>query len=110
VRAREASSEAETDPRARRSLLEGVVSPRARRSPFEGGADPRARRGLLEGALDWATPLGRGGRHGVGRAVGVCLSERCVVFGFLQVLSRIPLVVLGDPRAVPDMMAAKREG
>jgi hypothetical protein len=49
VRAREASSEAETDPRAKRS-------------PLEGGVDPRARRGLLEGALDWATPLGRGGR------------------------------------------------
>jgi hypothetical protein len=88
VCAREASSEAETDPRARRS-------------PLEGGVDPRARRGLLEGALEWATPLGRGGRHGVGRAVGACLSERCVVFGFLQVLSRIPLVVLGDPQGCP---------
>jgi hypothetical protein len=39
----------------------------------------------------------------VGRAVGACLSERCVVFfGFFQVLSRIPLIVLGDPMAVPD--------
>jgi hypothetical protein len=37
----------------------------------------------------------------VGRAVGACLSERCVVFGFLQVLSRIPLVVLGDPQGCP---------
>jgi hypothetical protein len=65
----EASSEAETNPRARRS-------------PLEGGVDPRARRSLLEGALDWATPAGCGGHHGVGRALGVCLSERCFVFVF----------------------------
>jgi hypothetical protein len=84
VRAREASSEAETDPRARWSPLEGVVSPRARQSPLEGGVDPRARRGLLEGALDWATPLGRGGRHGVGRALGACLSERCCALVFCR--------------------------
>jgi hypothetical protein len=58
------------DPRARRSLLEGVVDPRARRSP-------------LEGALDWATPMGRGGRHGVGRTLGACLSEECFVLVFL---------------------------
>jgi hypothetical protein len=101
VHAREASSEAETDPRARRSPLEGVVSPRARRNPLEGGVDPRARRSPLEGGIDWATPLGRGGRLGVGHAGGVCLSERCVVFDFLQVLSGIPLVVLGDPQGCP---------
>jgi hypothetical protein len=74
VRAREASSEAEADPRAGRSPLEGDMSPRAKRSLLEGGVDPRARRGLLEGALDRATLLGRGGRHGVGRALGACLS------------------------------------
>jgi hypothetical protein len=59
------------DPRARRSPLEGVVSPRARRNPLEGGVYPRAWRSPLEGGIDWATPLGRGGRLGVGRAVGV---------------------------------------
>jgi hypothetical protein len=84
VCAREASSEAETDPRARRSLLEGVVSRRAKRSPLEGSVDPRARRGLLKGALDWATPLGRGGRHGVGRALGACISERCFALVFCR--------------------------
>jgi hypothetical protein len=81
-----------------RACAEG---PRARRSPLEGGVDPRARRSPLEGGLDWATPLGRGGRHSVGRVVGVCLSERCAVLVFLQVLSMIPLVVLGDPQGCP---------
>jgi hypothetical protein len=47
------------------------VNPRAGRSPLEGGVDPRARLSLLEGALDWATPVGRGGHHGVGRALRV---------------------------------------
>jgi hypothetical protein len=84
-RAREgASSEAETNPRARwspleggvnrrarRSRLEGGVNPRAGRSTLEGGVGPRARRSLLEGALDWATPVGRGGHRGVGRALRV---------------------------------------
>jgi hypothetical protein len=80
----EASSEAERNPRAGRSPLEGGVSPRARRSPLDGGVDPRARRSLLEGDLDWATPVGCGGHHGVGRALGVCLSERCFVLVFCR--------------------------
>jgi hypothetical protein len=80
----EASSEAETNPRAGRSPLEGGVNPRARRSPLEGGMDPRARWSLLEGALDWATLVGRGGHRGVGRALGVCLSERCFVSVFCR--------------------------
>jgi hypothetical protein len=80
------------DPRARRTPLEGVVSPRARRSPLEGG-------------VGWATPLGRGGRHGVGRALGVCLSEKCFVLVFLQVLSGIPLFVLGTPGLSPTVLA-----
>jgi hypothetical protein len=62
--------------RARRSPLEGGGSPRARRSSLEGGANPRARRSPLEGALDWATPMGRGGRHGVGCPLGACLSDK----------------------------------
>jgi hypothetical protein len=71
---------------------EAEVSPRARRNPLEGGVSPRARRNLLEGALDWATPVGRGGHRGVGRAQCVRSSKRCVLFCFLQVLSRIPPV------------------
>jgi hypothetical protein len=67
-------SEAET--------LKRVVNPRARRSPLEGGVSPRAGRSLLEGALDWATPVGRGDLRGVGRALCLCLSERCFVCGF----------------------------
>jgi hypothetical protein len=67
-----ASSEAGMNPRARRSPLEGGVNPRARQNPLEGGVSPRARRSLLEGALDWATPVGRGGHRGVGRALCVC--------------------------------------
>jgi hypothetical protein len=100
-----ASSEAEVNPRvrrnplegavdsrARRDLLEGAVSPRAWRNLLEGGVSPRARRNLLEGAFDWATLVGRGGHCGVGRALRVSLSKRCVLFRFLQVLSRIPSV------------------
>jgi hypothetical protein len=94
---REASSEAETSPRARRSpleggvsprarrnRLEGAVSPRARRNPLEGAVSPRARRNLLEGAFDWATPVGRGGHRSVGRALCVRLSERCFVLVFCR--------------------------
>jgi hypothetical protein len=104
VHAREASSEAEMDPRARRSPLEGVVSPRARRNPLEGGVDPRARRSPLEGGIDRATPLGRGGRLGVGRAVGVCLSERCVVFYFFAGFKRdSPGCFRGPPGLSPTV-------
>jgi hypothetical protein len=80
----EASSKEETNPRARRSALEGGVDPRARRSALEGGVDPRVRRSPLDGALDWATLVGRGGHHGVGRALGVCLRERCFVSVFCR--------------------------
>jgi hypothetical protein len=73
------------------------VSPRARRNPLEGGVNPRARRNLLEGAFEWATPVGRGDHRSVGRAPCVRLSERCFALIFLQVLSRISPVVLGDP-------------
>jgi hypothetical protein len=91
-RARRSPLEGAVDPRARRDLLEGAVSPRARRNLLEGGVSPRARRNLLEGAFDWATLVGRGGHRGVGRALRVSLSKRCVLFRFLQVLSRIPPV------------------
>jgi hypothetical protein len=67
------------NPRARRSPLEGAVNPRA-----EGGVNPRARRSPLEGALDWATLVGRGNHHGVGRALCVHLSERCFVLVFCR--------------------------
>jgi hypothetical protein len=66
-----ASSEAEVNPRARRNLLEGDVNPRARRNPLEGDVNPRARRNLPEGAFGRATPVGRGGHRGVGRALCV---------------------------------------
>jgi hypothetical protein len=79
---------------------EAEVSPRARRNPCEGGVSPRARRNPLEGAFDLATLVGRGGHRGVGRVVRVRLSKRCVLFHFLQVLSRIPRF-LGDPQGCP---------
>jgi hypothetical protein len=66
------------------ALSEAETNPRAGRSPLEGGVDPRARRSLLEGALDWAPMVGRGGHRGVGRALGVCLSERCFVSVFCR--------------------------
>jgi hypothetical protein len=72
------------NPRAGRSPLEGGADPRAGRSPLEGGVDPRARRSPLERALDWATPMGRGGHHGVGRSSGACLSERCLALVFCR--------------------------
>jgi hypothetical protein len=92
-----ASSEAEVNPQARRNPLEGGVNPRARRNPLEGsvnrrakrnplegGANPRARRNLLEGAFGWATPVGRGGHRSVGRALCVCLGERCSILVFCR--------------------------
>jgi hypothetical protein len=112
-----ASSEVEVNPQARQSLLEGAVSPRARRNPFEegvsprarqnpleGGVSPRARWNPLEGAFDWATLVGRGGHRGAGRALRVHLSKRCILFRFLQVLSRIPPVFWGTLRAVADRL------
>jgi hypothetical protein len=88
-------------PRARRSLLEGGVYPRARRSPLEGGVCPRARRSLLEGTFEWDALVGRGGRHSVGRAPCVRFKQDVFSFGFLQVLSGISPVVLGDPQGCP---------
>jgi hypothetical protein len=63
---------------------EAEVNPRARRSPLEGDVNPRAWRSPLEGAFDWATLVGRGGHRGVGRALCVCLSERCFVLVFCR--------------------------
>jgi hypothetical protein len=81
---------------------EAETNPPARRSPLEWGVDPQARRSLLEGALDRATPVGRGGHRGVGRDLRVRFKWEVFRFGSLQVLSRIPLVVLGDPQGCPD--------
>jgi hypothetical protein len=47
---------------------------------------------MLEGAFDWATPVGRGGHRGVGRALCVRLVRGVFCFCFLLVLSRIPPV------------------
>jgi hypothetical protein len=109
-----ASSEAEVNPRARRSpleggvssrarrnLLDGGVSPRARRNPLEGGAGPRVRRNLLEEAFDWATLVGRGGHRGVGRALCVRLSRRCVLLLFFAGFKRDSPGCLGDPQGRP---------
>jgi hypothetical protein len=71
---------------------EAKASPRARRNPLEGGVSPRARRNLLEGAFDWATPVGRGGHRGVGRALCVRLSKRCVLFLFFAGFKQDPPV------------------
>jgi hypothetical protein len=82
----------------------GRVSPRARRASLEGGVSSRARRTLLEGAPCWPALVGRGGHHGVGCAVCVCFvlcSRRVCVLCFLQVLSKIPPVFLGDPHGCP---------
>jgi hypothetical protein len=110
-----ASSEAEVNPRARRNLLEGdvspqarqnllegAVSPRARQNLLEGGVNPQARRNLFEGAFGWAIPVGRGGHSSVGCAPCVRFRWEVFRFGFLQVLSRIPMVFLGDPHGCPD--------
>jgi hypothetical protein len=70
-------------------------------SLLEGGVYPRARRSLLEGTFEWAALVGCGGHHSVGRAPCVCLSEMRLAWVFLQVLSGIPLVVLGDPQGCP---------
>jgi hypothetical protein len=77
------------------------MHPRARRNPLEGGVNPRARRNLLEGAFEWAALVGRGDPRGVGRASCVYLSGMRLVLVFLQVLSRVPPVVLGDPQGCP---------
>jgi hypothetical protein len=103
-RARRNPLEGEVSPRARRNPLEGEVSPRARRNPLEGEVSPRARRNLLEGAFDWATPVGRGGHHSVGRAVCACSGKRCVLLLFLQLLSRIPPVFRGPSGLSPTLL------
>jgi hypothetical protein len=77
------------------------MNPRARRNPLKGGVNPRARRNLLEGAFEWAALVDRGDPRSVGRAPCVCLSGMCLVLVFLQVLSRISPVVLGDPQGCP---------
>jgi hypothetical protein len=96
-----ASSEEEVSPRARRNPLEGGVSPRARWNSLEGGVSPRARRNLLEGALDWATPVGRGGHRSVGRVLCVRLSERCISFWFFAGFKKDSPCFLGDPQGCP---------
>jgi hypothetical protein len=78
------------------------MNPRTGRSPLEGGVVPRARRSLLEGAFVWATPVGHGGTPRCGPCFVRVFKWEVFRFGFLQVLSRIPLVVLGDLRVVPD--------
>jgi hypothetical protein len=76
----------------------------AREASSEAEMDPRARRSPLEGGIDRATPLGRGGRLGVGRAVGVCLSERCVVFYFFAGFKRdSPGCFRGPPGLSPTV-------
>jgi hypothetical protein len=77
------------------------VHPRAGRSPLEGGVHPRARRSLLEGTFEWAALVGRGGHRSVGRAPCVRLSKMRLALVFLQVLSGISPVVLGDPQGCP---------
>jgi hypothetical protein len=91
-------------PRARRNPLEGGVSPRARWNPLEGGVSPRARQNLLEGAFGWAALMGRGGHRSVGRAVCACLGKQCVLFCFLQVLSRIPRFFRGPSGLSPTTL------
>jgi hypothetical protein len=80
---------------------EAEMSPRARWNPLEGGVSPRARRNPLEGAFDWATPVGRGGHRSVGRALCVCLSERCVLFSFFVGFKQDSPGYLGDPQGCP---------
>jgi hypothetical protein len=106
-RARWSPLEGGAGPRARRNPLEGGVSPRARQNPLEGGVSPRARRNLLEGAFDWATPVGRGGHRGVGRARCVCLSKRCVLFLFFVDFKQDSPGFLGDPQGCPRQIGSK---
>jgi hypothetical protein len=80
---------------------EAEANPRARRSPLEGAMIPRARLNLLKGAFEWAALAGRGDHRSVGRAPVCVLKWDVFSFGFLQVLSRISLVVLGDPHGCP---------
>jgi hypothetical protein len=77
------------------------MNPRARRNPLEGGVNPRARRNLLEGACEWAALVGREDHRSVGRAPCARLRGMRLVLVFLQVLSRISPVVLGDPQGCP---------
>jgi hypothetical protein len=68
----------------------------------EAEVSPRARRNPLEGAFDGATPVGRGGHRGVGRALRVRLSKRCVSFLFFSGFKQDSPGFLGTLRAVPD--------
>jgi hypothetical protein len=88
-------------PRARRSPLKVGVHPRAGRSPLEGCVHPRARRSLLEGTFEWAALVSRGGHRQRGPCLVCALKRDAFSFGFLQVLSGISPVVLGDPQGCP---------
>jgi hypothetical protein len=77
------------------------VSPRARRNLLEGSVSPRARWNLLEGAFDWASPVGRGGHRGVGRALCVRLSKKCLSFLFFAGFKQDPPGFSGDPKGCP---------
>jgi hypothetical protein len=104
-RAREGGLERGGDePSSEAEPARGGCRPSSEAEPVRGGVGPRARRSLLGGALDWATPAGCGGHHGAGRALGVCLSKRCSVLVFLQVLSRIPLVVFRGPSGMSSTL------
>jgi hypothetical protein len=70
--------------------------------------NPRARRSLLEGALDWATLVGRGDHRGVDRALGVCLSERYFVSVFLGFKQDSPGCFRGPSGLSPTSCNNKR--
>jgi hypothetical protein len=79
----------------------GGREPSSEAEPTRGWSEPSSEAEPARGAFDWATPVGRGDHRSVGRAPCVCLSERCFTLVFLQVLSRISPLVLGDPQGCP---------
>jgi hypothetical protein len=85
----------------------GGREPSSEAEPARGGREPsseaetRARRNLLEGAFDWATPVGRGGHRGVGRALCLRLSKRCILLLFFAGFRQDSPGFLGDPQGCP---------
>jgi hypothetical protein len=71
--------------------------PSSEAEPARGGVSPRVRRNPLEGAFYWATLVGRGGHHSVGRVVCVCLGKRCISFCFFVGFKLDSPGFLGDP-------------
>jgi hypothetical protein len=90
---REPSSEAEPD--------RGGREPSSEVEPARGGRELSSEVEPARWGLDWSILVGRGGHRGVGRALCVRLSRRCVLLLFFAGFMRDSPGCLGDPQGCP---------